>query len=73
MNPLPEEPSSSVGGLTATPTLTVVSGPPGAGKTTLARELARMLGCPAILRDEIKQGLGRVRKVRVAIAGGRRW
>ncbi|MFE7799514.1 AAA family ATPase [Nocardia sp. NPDC057440] len=39
------------------PTLTVVSGPPGAGKTTLARNLAATLGCPAIIRDEIKQGM----------------
>lgn len=35
----------------------VVSGPAGAGKTTLAHGLAKILGCPAILRDEIKQGL----------------
>ncbi|EFL19850.1 AAA family ATPase [Streptomyces sp. C] len=39
------------------PTLAVVSGPPATGKTTLARTLAQHLGCPAILRDEIKQGM----------------
>ncbi|MFF5858269.1 AAA family ATPase [Streptomyces sp. NPDC012751] len=39
------------------PSLIVVSGGPGTGKTTLAHELARVLGCPAIIRDEIKQGM----------------
>ncbi|TVT61818.1 ATP-binding protein [Amycolatopsis rhizosphaerae] len=41
----------------ALPTLIVVSGPPGAGKTTLAHRIAREMGCPAVIRDEIKQGM----------------
>lgn len=39
------------------PTLIVVSGPPASGKTTLAHALARAVHCPAICRDEIKEGL----------------
>lgn len=40
------------------PTLVVVSGPPGGyGKTTLAHTIARTVGCPAICRDEIKEGM----------------
>ena len=39
------------------PTLVVVGGPAGAGKTTLAHLLARAVGCPAICRDEIKEGM----------------
>jgi predicted kinase len=41
----------------ALPLLVVVSGPPGSGTTTLAHALARMIPCPAVCRDEIKEGL----------------
>ncbi|HEX2496475.1 MAG TPA: hypothetical protein VHK46_06530 [Gaiellaceae bacterium] len=39
------------------PLLVVVAGPPGSGTTTLAHELSRAIPCPAICRDEIKEGL----------------
>ncbi len=39
------------------PTLIVVTGRPGAGKTTLAHALARAIRCPAVCRDEIKEGV----------------
>lgn len=41
----------------AAPALIVVTGPAGSGKTSLARELAQAIGCPAISRDEIKEGM----------------
>jgi predicted kinase len=43
--------------VTSRPTLVVVSGPAGSGKTTLAHTIARAVGCPAICRDEIKEGM----------------
>ncbi|MEV3922641.1 AAA family ATPase [Actinomadura coerulea] len=39
------------------PTLVVVSGPPGSGKTTLAGLLARTLPCPLVSRDAINEGI----------------
>jgi predicted kinase len=39
------------------PPLIVVTGRPGAGKSTLAHALARAVRCPLLSRDEIKEGL----------------
>jgi adenylate kinase family enzyme len=43
--------------MTASPTLIVVSGPPGSGKTTLAHQIARAVVSPSFHRDEIKEGM----------------
>jgi predicted kinase len=43
--------------LTDAPLVVVVTGPPAAGKTTVARELAVRLGLPLIAKDTIKEAL----------------
>jgi predicted kinase len=57
--PSREETGRTAGGAARlTPaSLIVVSGPPGTGKTTLAHEIARAVACPAVCRDEIKEGM----------------
>ena len=50
-------PSAITTRVTPRPTLIVVSGPAGHGKTTLAHAIASAVGCPAICRDEIKEGM----------------
>ena len=47
----------ATGARAAQPSLIVVTGRPGSGKSTLAHALARAVRCPAISRDEIKEGL----------------
>lgn len=51
-----EDPAATVGAGSG-PALIVVSGRPGAGKTTLAHAVARGVGCPAVCRDEIREGM----------------
>jgi predicted kinase len=53
---------------TRKPLLIVVTGRPGSGKTTLTRKLATAVRCPAICRDEIKEGF--VNTTGVAGKGG---
>jgi predicted kinase len=53
----------------AVPILVVVSGPAGCGKTTLAHRLAEALACPAICRDELKEGMARSAPDAVPAAG----
>jgi predicted kinase len=49
--------------------LIVVAGPPGSGKTTLAHKIAAEVGCPAICRDEIKEGMAHTTEGFVARPG----
>jgi len=53
MGPLSDDRSGTI----ATPTLVVVSGPPGSGKTSVAHALGQAIACPVICRDEIKEGM----------------
>ncbi len=39
------------------PTLVLVTGPAGSGKTTLAYAVGTALGCPVVSRDAIKEGM----------------
>jgi hypothetical protein len=43
--------------VSSSPTLVVVSGSPGSGKTTLGHKIALAVRYPAICRDEIKEGM----------------
>ncbi len=44
--------------MTELPLLVVVTGPPGAGKSTIAAELRKRLGLPLLTKDALKETLG---------------
>jgi predicted kinase len=46
------------------PKLVIVTGRPGSGKTTLAKELSKLLHLPVVVRDEIKEGYVNTFKVK---------
>ena len=47
----------------APPTLVIVTGPPGAGKTTIAAALRERLALPLIAKDTLKEALGEALEV----------
>lgn len=54
---MPDVPEFDMVNTRRRPVIGIVSGPPGSGKSTLAHALATDIGVPAIIRDEIKQGM----------------
>jgi predicted kinase len=54
----------------ATPTLIVVTGPAQSGSPGLAHSLAAAIPCPAICRDEIKEGMAHAEGGQVEAAAG---
>ncbi|HRJ42957.1 MAG: AAA family ATPase [Caldilineaceae bacterium] len=52
-----------------TPFVLVVTGRPGSGKTTLAHRLAQALHCPALCRDEFKEGYVRTQAISHNVLG----
>ena len=51
------------------PTLVLVTGPAGSGKTTLAYAIGAALGCPVVSRDAIKEGMAAAEPGFVAAVG----